>query len=226
METSKEYHYTYYSYEEYGRGYIGSRTCKCLPEKDVRYFGSFKDKTFKPTQKIIIKGDYNTREEADVDEVVLHNYFEVDINPHFANRARQTSSKFRLPKEKSVEMGRINGKKNHKNKVGIFSRTREELVETGRKSGQKNYELGIGIHGLTKEQMSENNRRAGKMGGRKGGKKSYELSLGLFAISKEERKEASRKADETNKKNGTGIYGIKREKRVITGKKSAEKVNS
>jgi hypothetical protein len=43
-----EYHYVYYSYEEYGRGYIGSRTCKCLPEKDVKYFGSYKDKKFKP----------------------------------------------------------------------------------------------------------------------------------------------------------------------------------
>jgi len=74
--------------------------------------------------------------------------------------------------------------------------------------------------------MSEDGRKAGKIGGSKGGKKSYELSLGLFAISKEERKEASRKADETNKKNGAGIYGIRKEKRVLTGKKSAEKVNS
>jgi len=45
--------YVYYSYEEYGRGYIGKRECKYLPEEDVNYFGSFKDKTFKPTQKII-----------------------------------------------------------------------------------------------------------------------------------------------------------------------------
>jgi len=33
METLKEYHYTYYSYEEWGRGYFGSRTCRCLPEE-------------------------------------------------------------------------------------------------------------------------------------------------------------------------------------------------
>jgi hypothetical protein len=39
--------YVYYSYEEYGRGYIGQRQCKCLPEKDVNYFGSFHDKTSK-----------------------------------------------------------------------------------------------------------------------------------------------------------------------------------
>ena len=38
METPREYHYVYYSYEEYGRGYIGSRTCRCLPEEDINYF--------------------------------------------------------------------------------------------------------------------------------------------------------------------------------------------
>lgn len=200
METPKEYHYTYYSYEEWGRGYFGSRTCKCLPEEDVEYFGSFYDKIFKPTQKIILKGDYNTRTDAIADEVILHNYYDVANNPHFANQVKQTSTKFYVPVEKAREIGR--------------------------KSGQKNYELGIGIHGRTKEKMSEDGRKAGKIGGSKGGKKSYELSLGLFAISKEERKEASRKADETNKKNGAGIYGIGKEKRVLTGKKSAEKVNS
>jgi hypothetical protein len=40
METPKEYYYTYYSYEEWGRGYFGSRKCYCLPEKDVNYLGS------------------------------------------------------------------------------------------------------------------------------------------------------------------------------------------
>ena len=46
-----KYYYVYYSYEEYGRGYIGKRECECLPEKDVNYFGSFKDKTFKYDNK-------------------------------------------------------------------------------------------------------------------------------------------------------------------------------
>ena len=64
METLKEYYYTYYSYEEWGKGYFGSRKCYCLPEDDVKYFGSYKDKNFNPTQKIILKRDYTTREEA------------------------------------------------------------------------------------------------------------------------------------------------------------------
>ena len=90
----KEYHYVYYSYEEWGMGYIGSRTCKCLPEEDIKYFGSFKDKTFKPAQKIILKDDYATRAEAYIDEIILQQYYKVAENPNFANRAYQTSTKF------------------------------------------------------------------------------------------------------------------------------------
>ena len=64
----------------------------CAPEDDP-YLGSFKDKTFKPTQKIIL-GVYGTPEECINAEVNLHAFFEVDINPHFANLARQTSTGF------------------------------------------------------------------------------------------------------------------------------------
>lgn len=88
-----KYFYVYYSYEEYGRGYIGKRECKCLPEEDVNYFGSFHDKTFNPTQKIILK-TFDTTEEALKAECILHNFYDIDKNPHFANRAKQTSTKF------------------------------------------------------------------------------------------------------------------------------------
>jgi hypothetical protein len=89
----KKYFYVYYSYEEYGRGYIGSRVCDCFPEKDLSYFGSFKNKSFKPTQKIILE-TFDTVEEALEAECILHNFYEIDKNPHFANRAKQTSKKF------------------------------------------------------------------------------------------------------------------------------------
>lgn len=85
--------YIYYSYEEFGRGYIGSRGCKCLPEEDLRYYGSFHDKTFKPTQKIII-GVYESRKDAYESEILLHEFYDVARNPHFANRSKQTSTKF------------------------------------------------------------------------------------------------------------------------------------
>jgi hypothetical protein len=110
-----EYHYVYYSYEEYGMGYIGSRTCRCLPEEDIKYFGSFKNKKFKPTQKIILKSDYVTREEAYVDEIILQQYYKVVENSHFANRAYQTSTGFSrkgtIPHNKGKRMSEDQRKK-------------------------------------------------------------------------------------------------------------------
>ena len=85
--------YVYYSYEEYGRGYIGKRECECLPDEDRNYFGSFKDKTFSPTQKIILETFENVEKALEA-ECALHDFYEVDKNPHFANRAKQTSTKF------------------------------------------------------------------------------------------------------------------------------------
>jgi len=86
------FHYTYYSYENWGRGYIGRRSCSVPPEQD-NYFGTYSDKTFKPDQKLIL-GVHSTREEAAEAEVKLHEFFQVHLNSHFANKARQTSKKF------------------------------------------------------------------------------------------------------------------------------------
>ena len=89
-------YYVYYSYEvgvDNPRGYIGRRQCSCSPEEDVEYFGSFKDKTFCPAKKIIIK-TFDTVEEAIRSEIHLHWLFNVNKEPHFANRAKQTSTKF------------------------------------------------------------------------------------------------------------------------------------
>jgi hypothetical protein len=33
-------HYVYYSYEEFGRDYIGCKICNCFPEDDASYLGS------------------------------------------------------------------------------------------------------------------------------------------------------------------------------------------
>ena len=126
-----EYHYVYYSYEEWGRGYIGSRTCYCLPQNDTNYFGSFKDIDFKPTKKIILKEDYANREEAIEDEIKLHNFYEVHKNLNFANQAKQSSKKFILNGSKAKE----NGKRTKILKKGIFSRSKEKMSLDGKKSG-------------------------------------------------------------------------------------------
>jgi hypothetical protein len=85
--------YVYYSYEEWGRGYIGYRGCKCLPEEDTEYFGSYKDESFHPTRKIVL-ATFSSREEAIQAEVWLHKFYDIARNPHFANKARQTSTRF------------------------------------------------------------------------------------------------------------------------------------
>jgi len=161
METPREYYYTYYSYEEWGRGYFGSRGCKCLPEKDVKYLGSFYDKTFRPTQKIILKSDYATRQEALSDEIILQDYYDVANNPHFANQSKVTSTGFYVSKETSIEIGRRNGKLNKELGRGFFGRTKEQLIENAKQGGEKAKELGVGIFSLTKEQLSEASKKGG-----------------------------------------------------------------
>jgi citrate synthase len=97
------YHYVYYSYEQWGRGYIGVRSSKVPPKEDTKYWGSFLDKTFKPTEKIIIE-EFETREEAYGAEVLLHNFYSVQINSHFANRAKATVSGFSMyGRKQSIE---------------------------------------------------------------------------------------------------------------------------
>jgi hypothetical protein len=90
---NRKYFYVYYSYEPWGRGYIGKRECECLPEDDVKYFGSYRDKTFKPTEKIILEV-FDTAEESAEAEILLHDFYKVDKNLHFANKVRATTTRF------------------------------------------------------------------------------------------------------------------------------------
>lgn len=213
METPKEYYYTYYSYEEWGKGYFGSRKCYCLPEEDVKYFGSFKDKNFKPTQKIILKDDYAIREEAYADEIILQEYYKVVENPHFANRSYQKTTKFCVPREISVESGKIGGKisgKKHKeNKTGVCGLAIEQCKKYGKIGGKiggnKSYEFGVGIHGRTKEQMTES--------GKKGGNKTKELNVGICGLTYEHRKKYGKMGGMKTKELGFGIFGLTEEQK-------------
>lgn len=85
------YHYTYLTKNK-NRYYIGVRTCKCLPWED-KYMGSFSDKSFKPTDKIILSYHYSRKDAVEA-EIFWHNLFDVARNPLFANRAKQKSTGF------------------------------------------------------------------------------------------------------------------------------------
>lgn len=238
MRTPKEYYYTYYSHEEWGRGYFGSRKCYCLPEEDTKYLGSSKDKTFKPKYKIILKDDYATREEALADEIILQRYYKVVENPHFANKAYQTSTRFYVPKEQAIENGKRGGTKTKELGKGVHALTEEQRAKNGKmvyelrlgihsltkeqrhKNGKISYELGLGIHSFTKEQFSEN----GKISGKIGGNKSKELKLGIFSLTQEQRTENCIKGGKVSgnktKELGKGIHAQTKEQRSELGKKT------
>jgi len=133
--------YVYYSYEEFGRGYIGSRGCKCLPEEDSRYYGSFWDKTFKPTQKIIL-AEFDNRRDAYESEVVLHKFYDVVNNPHFANQSRALTSGFTTEGRSSIFVGKKHSEETRR-KIGAASKGRKHTEDYKKKkslenSGEKN----------------------------------------------------------------------------------------
>ena len=210
METLKEYHYTYYSYEEWGRGYIGSRGCKCPPEEDVKYFGSFYDKTFKPTQKIILKSDYSTRVEADADEILLHDYFEVDINPHFANQAKQTSTKFTTNGMKRPDLVQKNMQRLGEKRSDVFRQKMSKVTK-----GENN-----GMYGKKRLDLAERNRQ--RMGQK-------------LIFSEEEKIKRRQRLNEVNsqqweccetgyKSTAAGVVAYQRGKKIDTSKSNRKRI--
>lgn len=174
-------HYTYYSYEEWGRGYIGSRSCACLPEEDVDYFGSFEDKTFNPRHKVILTVT-PTRPLAIQDEVIFHEFFQVDINPHFANQVKQTSTKF----HRSGPHTEATRQKMRRNRKGKGTGPSPHPYEHFQALGQKGGKLGGKNQSIKDKQ--------------KGGRRCRDEKLGFFALTPEENlKKAQRGAETTNK---------------------------
>ena len=152
------FHYVYYSYEEWGRGYIGKRTCTCAPEQDVAYMGSFSDKTFKPNNKIIL-AMFDTSREALAAEALLHDAYNVSKNPLFANKAKQTTEWFNTEGVPKTE--------EHKEKIRQSNTGRKRTDESKRrmslsKMGNK-YNLGVkrGPHplkGIPRGKMTDEQR--------------------------------------------------------------------
>jgi len=145
-----KHHYVYHSYEEWEGGYIGCRTCDCPPEEDIKYFGSFSDKTFFPTEKTILFV-CETRQEAMEIEIKLHDFFDVAVNPQFANMAKATSTGFDTTgvtrtgeskkKQSEARKGKYAGEKNPMYGVPHTEETKKKLSEA--LSGENNPLFGV-----------------------------------------------------------------------------------
>jgi hypothetical protein len=140
-----KHHYIYKSFEEWGREYIGIRSCDCLPEEDTEYFGSFYDKTFNPTGKTILFTGETRQEVAEI-EIELHDFFDVAVNPQFANKAKATSTGFdragmldteETRRKKSVSRS---GEKNHQ--FGVPKTKEWKKAHSERMSGENNPNYG------------------------------------------------------------------------------------
>lgn len=84
------WHIVYLSFETSvsGRNYIGKHSTNNLHDG---YFGSFKDKSFKPGARVIL-GYFKTAEAAVTAEMQWQRVFQVVSDPTYANRSYQTST--------------------------------------------------------------------------------------------------------------------------------------
>lgn len=88
-------HYTYLITYQNGMKYMGVRSCKCLPEEDVKYFGSSKhtpDKSQIKSKQILAV--FPSRKEAIEAEIHYHKQHDIAVNPKYYNKAKQTAKSF------------------------------------------------------------------------------------------------------------------------------------
>jgi hypothetical protein len=103
------FHTAYNSYESRpgGRDYIGKHSAED-PYDD--YLGSFSDGSFDPDTKIVMAYS-KTAEGAVWFEVNFHNVFNVDQDPGYANKVKQTSTKFDSSGLKWTDEQKLNASK-------------------------------------------------------------------------------------------------------------------
>jgi len=70
----------------------------------------------------------------------------------------------------------------------------------------------------------ENRSKAGKIGGKVASKICKELEIGIFGLTKEQRSETGKKSAQKNKENGVGIFSLTEEQLIENAKKGGEKV--
>lgn len=211
---NRKYHYVYYSYEEYGRGYIGSRSCSCPPQMDRNYFGSFTDKTFKPTSKIII-AEFNSRDEALLAEINLHSFYDVVKNPHFVNKAKLTTSGF---SREGVTLSRETREKISKTHLGkTFSEEARKNMSKAHKGKPISENTKIAAKKTCEQRVGSRNPMYGKPLSDSHKKKISDKNKGRVVSDYTRELLSSKKLAEQNP-----MYGKTAEKHHFYGKKHSE----
>ena len=100
-EITKKYNYVYMITElSTNKKYIGVRSCDIPIEDDLGkiYISSSTDESFIQRQKenktdysYTVLSNYETREEANAEEIRLHNLYDVDINEEYYNKTKSNS---------------------------------------------------------------------------------------------------------------------------------------
>jgi hypothetical protein len=131
--------------------YYGKRSSKVTPFEDLgkKYFSSCKDKLFINEQKKFPQNFkykvircFNSSTSAINFEIKLHNKFQVDISPHFYNRAKQTSNKFQTSYV-SIDTRKKLSDATRKTNIGAI--TSKKRAESNRKNGDVKWQKYIEI---------------------------------------------------------------------------------
>lgn len=159
-----KYHYTYSVTNKLnGKSYIGVRSSNVKPNEDigVLYFTSSTDLEFKEDfknntsfYKIHVIKIFNTREQAHMHEIELHEKYSVAENSNFYNKAKATSTKFSIAGTNLSKEHRLNISKSSKGrKLSKETRLKMSKAQKGLKKSKEHRE------NLSK---SVENRRRGK----------------------------------------------------------------
>ena len=149
MSTKQVYHYVYrITNIVVGKHYYGKRSSNVVPALDIgiRYFSSSTDKAFIQDQKVNpqnykykIVSTHLDPISAVSKEVILHNKFDVGINPKFYNKVKQTSSKldttgFKASVETRAKLSSLAKGRKHseetKNKMSKAAKGRKHLEKS------------------------------------------------------------------------------------------------
>jgi hypothetical protein len=143
----KSYHYTYWITNiKLQKHYIGVHTSKIPPIHDlgIKYFSSSSDKEFKKDQKsnpqdyeYKIIGLSHTREEASLNEIELHETYDVGKNPRFYNQCKATSTGFNRSGVEVAEKTKKKMSESHKNLPPFTEEHKKKISESGKNPSDK-----------------------------------------------------------------------------------------